>query len=165
VRPIRCSDRSGCVLRSTRPGTLPAWQQAALDKKIATAKALNKQALGANVDSSSLGPDRSRNRYPGHDRSGQLLQANLATGQNAYKQGTDLQAQGGRITKAAYDKAVSDVNQNLQNAINTTLTGLGPLQRNSDRDRRQHCADRAASGALWRARQVLERRQCLAVRE
>lgn len=109
-------------------GKLPQWQQAQLDAKIAQAKALARQSLGANVDSTTLAQIDAQIESQAMQTQGALLGQNLATGEQAYKQGTDLQQQGGADTVAGYRAAVTDVNNNLRNALDTITAGLGPLE-------------------------------------
>ena len=109
-------------------GRLPQWQQAQLDAKIAQAKALARQSLGANVDSTTLAQIDAQIESQAMQTQGQLLSNNLATGEASYKQGTDLQQQGGADTVAGYQNAVKDVNTNLSNALSTITAGLGPLE-------------------------------------
>ena len=108
-------------------GQLPAWQQAELDRKVAQQKALARQSLGANVDSSTLSQVDAQIDQQAMIAKGQALSQNLASGESAYKQGTDLTSQGGATTKAAYDKASADITTNLHNALDTITAGLGPL--------------------------------------
>ena len=108
-------------------GQLPAWQQAEIDQKVAQAKALARQSLGANVDSSTLSQVDSQIDQQAQISKGQLMQQNLASGEQAYGQGAGYVSQGGATTKAAYDKASADITTNLHNALETITVGLGPL--------------------------------------
>ena len=108
-------------------GQLPAWQQAEIDQKVAQAKALARQSLGANVDSSTLSQVDSQIDQQAEISKGQLMEQNLASGEKAYDQGAGYTLQGGAYAKAAYDKASADITSNLHNALDTITVGLGPL--------------------------------------
>ena len=108
-------------------GQLPAWQQAEINQKVAQAKALARQSLGANVDSSTLSQVDSQIDQQAEISKGQLMEQNLASGEKAYDQGAGYVSQGGTATKAAYDKASADITTNLHNALDTITVGLGPL--------------------------------------
>jgi len=108
-------------------GKLPAWQQAEIDAQVAQQKALMRQSLGANVDSTTLAQMEAQLDKQADIAKGNLLSQNLTAGEAAYKQGTDLTGSGNAAIKAAYDKASADVSRNLADALATITTGLGPM--------------------------------------
>ena len=108
-------------------GKLPAWQQAEIDAQVAQQKAMARQSLGANVDSTTLAQMDAQIDKNAEITKGNLLSQNLTAGEAAYKQGTDLVGAGGAAIKAAYDKASADISRNLADALATITTGLGPL--------------------------------------
>lgn len=109
-------------------GQLQPWQQAQLNQQVASQKATARQALGANVDSTTLAQVDAQIDQQAAITQGQLMSQNLSTAEQAYSQGTGLQQQGGTMATAAYNTAVSDVNTNLSNALSEIGAGLGPLE-------------------------------------
>jgi len=109
-------------------GQLPAWQQAEIDQKTAQQKALARQSLGANVDSTTLAQMDAQIDQQAEISKGNLLQQNLSTGEQAYQQGTGLQQTGGTDITAAYNNASQDISKNLSDALSQITTGLGPLE-------------------------------------
>jgi hypothetical protein len=56
---------------------------------------------------------------------GQMLQSNLATGEASYGEGVGYETDGGQAQAAAYRNAVTDVNNNLSNALQDHHNGSG----------------------------------------
>ena len=116
------------AMKDYTAGNLPAWQQKQLDEKVAQQKALARQSLGANVDSTTLAQMDAQIDNQAQIAKGQMMQSNLATGEASYGQGVGYETTGNAAVAQAYQGAVTDVNQNLSNALSTIGAGLGPLE-------------------------------------
>jgi hypothetical protein len=121
-------DIGNTAMQQYQAGNLPQWQQLELDQKVAQQKALARQSLGANVDSTTLAQMDSQIDAQAAIAKGQMIQSNLATGEAAYGQGVGYETTGNAAVTQGYRSAVTDINQNLSNAISTIGAGLGPLE-------------------------------------
>lgn len=116
------------AFKQYQAGNLPAWQQAELDQKVAQQKALARQSLGANVDSTTLAQMDAQIDSQAQIAKGQMISANLATGESAYGQGVGYETTGNTAVAQAYRSAVTDINTNLSNSLSVIGAGLGPLE-------------------------------------
>jgi hypothetical protein len=115
------------AITQANAGALPAWQQAQIDQQVAAQKAQIAQSLGPNVDSSTLAQYYAQIDQKADITKGQLIQQNLASGEQELGAGVTTEQQGQAQISAGYKVATDAAQTAFQDAISLAAAGNGPI--------------------------------------